>query len=54
MDQPSYFLVIAKIQNPLDDVAGVFFGINGFGINIPEQFLPKSHTMIVSFFIANV
>ena len=37
MPHPPHLSVIPKIQNALDDIAGVFFWINGFGINIPEE-----------------
>jgi len=43
MKKPAHFIIIAKIQNPLDNVASVFLGINGFGINVPKEVLAKLH-----------
>jgi len=42
--EPPYLFVVAKIQNPLNNVAGVFFLIYGLGVNIPKKLRPEFHT----------
>jgi len=43
MIQPPYFIIGTKIQNSLNDILGIFFGVYFVGINIPKESLPKLH-----------
>lgn len=40
--KPSDIVNVPKIQNALDDVAGVLFGVDRFWVHIPKQLLPKA------------
>ena len=48
MIKPSYLFIVAKIQNPLNDILSVFFGIYIFWIGIPKKSLSEFHNYIIS------
>ncbi len=38
---PPHLIVIAKIQNPLNNIGGMALGVNVFWINVPEESLTE-------------
>src|SRR3989344_6327739 len=59
---PFHLFVIAEVEDALDYVYSVFFGVNRLRVNVPKKrlpklnlrwFLPRFHTRIITYFTQN-